>query len=183
MFVVRSSRAGRLVNWHLSDRADPPANAVAKRHYNCQSPDSDQWVKPGACLCFRTAEYGAIWSSSWPRAEYVKHAWAGAWENSTFRNERQDLYLSSDLIREGVAATLALWPEPPALGMVTMIDLAKTRRKRDPGRCYRRAGFVPCGYTKGGLLVLQLRPDAMPEPDDAIGAVIATAREGLGREE
>jgi hypothetical protein len=167
------------VRWHLSDRADPPANAVAKRHYNCQSPESDQWVKPGACLCFRTAEYGAIWSSSWPVAQYVKHAWAGAWENSTFRNERQDLYLSSDLIREGVAATLAVWPTPPTLGMVTMIDLSKTRRKRDPGRCYRKAGFVPAGYTKGGLLVLQLLPDAMPAPDPAIGSLAARLLEGV----
>jgi hypothetical protein len=174
-----AARAANAVRWHLSDRADPPANAVAKRHYNCQSPESDQWVKPGACLCFRTAEYGAIWSSSWPRAQYVKHAWAGAWENSTFRNERQDLYLSSSLIREGVAATLASWPEPPALGMVTMIDLSKTRRKRDPGRCYRKAGFAPVGYTQGGLLVLQLLPDAMPKPDPAIGAPVARLPEGV----
>jgi hypothetical protein len=93
--------------------------------------------------------------------------------DAAYRHERQDLYLSSDLIREGVAATLALWPEPPALGMVTMIDPSKTRRKRDPGRCYRRAGFVPCGYTKGGLLVLQLTPDAMPAPDAALGTTAA----------
>jgi hypothetical protein len=145
------------------------ANVVAKRHYNSQSPDSDQWVKPGACLCFRTDEYGAIWSTSAPFAEYVKHEWAGAWENSTFRNERQDLYLSSDLIREGVAATLAIWPEPPALGMITMIDTSKTRRKRDPGRCYRKAGFRPAGYTKGGLFVLQLLPSEMPTPVPALG--------------
>jgi hypothetical protein len=155
--------------WTLSWRADPVANAVAKRHYNCQSPDSDQWVKPGACLCFRTVEGGAIWSTSAPIAEYVQHAWAGAWENSTFRNERPDLYLSSDLIREGIAVTLHYWPDPPELGMVTMVDASKTRTKRDPGRCYRRAGFEHVGFTQGGLWVFQLRPDAFPEPMPPLG--------------
>lgn len=157
------------MDWHLSWRADPVANAVAKRHYNCQSPDSDQWVKPGACLCFRTSEGGAIWSTSAPFAQYVKHDWAGAWENSTFRNERRDLYLSSDLIRQAIAATLSYWPEPPALGMITMIDATLTRTKRDPGRCYRKAGFKHVGFTRGGLYVLQLEPDDFPEPVAPIG--------------
>jgi hypothetical protein len=167
------------VNWQLSYRADPVANAVAKRHYNCQSPDSDQWVKPGACLCFITPEAGAIWSTSAPFAEYVQHAWAGAWENSTFRNERQDLYLSSDLIRDGIAATLWLWPVPPALGIVTMVDAAKTHRKRDPGRCYRKAGFRHVGFTQGGLWVFQMPPDEMPEPCAPVGV---TWREQLRME-
>lgn len=167
------------MNWQLSWRADPVANAVAKRHYNCQSPYSDQWVKPGPCLCFRTPEGGAIWSSSAPFAEYTQHAWAGAWENSTFRNERRDLYLSSDLILEGVAATLWFWPTPPALGMVTMVDPALTKRKRDPGRCYRRAGFEHVGFTQGGLYVFQLVPEAMPEAAPPVGV---TWREQLRME-
>jgi hypothetical protein len=152
------------MNWQLSWRADPVANAVAKRHYNSQSPDSAQWVKPGACLCFRTVEGGAIWFSSAPFAEYVQHAWAGAWENSTFRNERQDLYLSSDLIREGIAATLWFWPTPPESGMVTMVDAGQVRRKRDPGRCYRKAGFRHVGFTQGGLWVFHIPLNEMPSP-------------------
>ena len=163
--VVPESPAPHLVTrWQLSWRADPIANAVAKRHYNSQSPNSDQWVKPGACLCFRTAEGGAIWSSSAPLAQYVQHAWAGAWENSTFRNERQDLYLSSDLIREGVAVTRWAWKTVPPLGMITMVDASKTRHKRDPGRCYRKAGFRHVGFTQSGLWVFQMLEDEMPEP-------------------
>lgn len=34
-----------------------------------------------------------------------------------------------------------------------------------PGRCYRKAGFRPCGMTKGGLVALQLLPEDMPEPE------------------
>jgi hypothetical protein len=83
------------------------------------------------------------------------------------------LYLSSDLIREAIAATLAQWREPPALGMVTFVDASKVRRKRDPGRCYRRAGFRHVGFTKGGLWAFQLLPEEMPKPCRAFGSQMA----------
>lgn len=111
----------------------------------------------------------AFWVTSWPFAEYVKHAWAGAWVCSAFRNERPDLYRSSDLIVDAIAATRSYW-NPPTLGMITFVDRIKTRRKRDPGRCYRRAGFKHVGETEGGLVALQLLPDAMPMPSKPIVA-------------
>jgi hypothetical protein len=46
--------------------------------------------------------------------------------------------------------------------MVTFVDAKRVRAKRDPGRCFRKAGFRPVGYTKGGLLALQLVPSEMP---------------------
>ena len=52
----------------------------------------------------------------------------------------------------------------PDLGMVTFVDAGKVRRKRDPGRCFLRAGFQRCGETKGGLLAFQMLADEMPEP-------------------
>lgn len=82
--------------------------------------------------------------------------------NTTFRNEGAGL--SSELIREAVAATRHIWPAVPALGMVTFVNASMVRRKRDPGRCYRRAGFHHVGYTKAGLLAFQLLPQEMPEP-------------------
>jgi hypothetical protein len=109
----------------------------------------------------------ALWISSWPFAEYVRHAWPGAWICSCFRNEGAGL--SSELITEAVAATRAFWPEVPALGFVTFVDANKTRKKRDPGRCYRRAGWKHVGFTKGGLWALQQLPEEMPEPELAIG--------------
>jgi hypothetical protein len=157
--------------WYVSHRADRRANAVAKRHYTCQSPDSPQFVPPGRCLVLRTADYDALWVTSWPFAAYVRHAWAGALVCSLFRNESAGRYLSSDLIREAVAVTRFTWPDVPALGMVTFVDAGKVRRKRDPGRCYRRAGWWVYGETKGGLVALQILPDAMPEPmEPACGA-------------
>ena len=157
------------MRWQLSDRADPVTALIADRHYNRQSIGSPQFVPPGRCVVLRTPDADAFWITSWPFAEYVKHAWAGAWVCSAFRNEAPDRYLSSELILEAVSATLAVWPVPPDLGMITFVNREKTRRKRDPGRCFRRAGFVPAGETKAGLVALQLFPSEMPAPMPAMG--------------
>jgi len=156
------------LNWHLSYRADPRAAQIADRHYNRQKIGSPQFVPPGRCLVLLTENADALWVTSWPFTEYVKHAWAGAWVCSCFRNEGP--VLSSELITEAVACTKAFWGDPPALGMISFVDRDKTRRKRDPGRCYRRAGWKVCGETKGGLVALQMLPEAMPAAVMALGS-------------
>lgn len=161
------------MQWRVSDRADPAAKRLADRHYSRQKPESHQFVPPGRCLVlFAETETGsAYWVTSWPFSEYVRHDWAGAWVCSAFRNEGAGL--SSDLIRQAVAATRARWPDIPDLGMVTFVDADKTKRKRDPGRCFRKAGFKPCGHTKGGLVALRLAPADMPQPSaPRIGALL-----------
>lgn len=154
------------MEWALSYRADPPAARLADRHYTRQSPGAPQFVPPGRCVVLTRP--GGLWVTSWPYAEWVKHAWAGAWVCSLFRNEAGDV-LSSVLIGEAVAATRAVFGEPPALGIVTFVDAAKVRRKRDPGRCFLRAGWCHVGYTAGGLVALQQLPDEMPAADEPIG--------------
>lgn len=151
------------MRWCESFRADPLARPIADRHYNRQKIGAAQFVPPGRCLVLLTETVDALWVTSWPFAKYVKHAWAGAWVCSTFRNEGPSL--SSALIVDAVAATRATFGEPPELGMVTFVDRSKTRPKRDPGYCYLKAGFKQVGWTKGGLVALQLTPDEMPAPD------------------
>jgi hypothetical protein len=83
-------------------------------------------------------------------------------------------------IREALQATRWFWPEIPSVtcpycnvpvAMVTFIDEDKTRHKRDPGRCYIRAGFTRClQTTKGGLVVVHIGPEELPEADAPIGA-------------
>ena len=150
--------------WTRSHRADPNARQLADRHYNRQKPGTPQFVPPGRCLVlFAETETGkAFWITSWPFAEYVKHEWAGAWVCSAFRNEGAGL--SSDLIRQALAATVYHFGSAPDLGMVTFVDAKKVRRKRDFGRCYIKAGFEPCGHTKGGLIALRMGASAMPKP-------------------
>lgn len=150
------------MNWRLSHRADKAALPLADRHYNRQKPGTPQFVPPGRCLVFLCGNE-ALWVSSWPFKEYVKHEWAGAWVCSCFRNEGP--ILSSTLITEAVQATRYFWGDPPEIGMVTFVDPCKVRKKRDFGRCYLKAGFKNVGETKGGLVALLLEPKEFPVPE------------------
>lgn len=156
------------MHWRLVNRATLAARLIADRHYSRQKPGTQQFVPPGRCVVLLTDAEDAYWVTSWPYPEYVKHAWPGAWICSAFRNEGPTL--SSELIREAVAATRWVWHEVPTFGMVTFVDTAKVRRKRDWGRCYRRAGFGECGHTQGGLVALQLLPSGMPPAEMPLGA-------------
>jgi hypothetical protein len=149
--------------WYVSYRADPRAKVLADRHYNRQNPNSPNFVPPASCLVLLTKEASALWVTLTPIAGYVRHQWAGAWTCTLFRNESE--HLSSELIRQAVAASLHKYGEPPALGFITFIDRSKTRPKKDPGYCYIKAGWKPCGKTKSGLYALQLLPKDMPEPE------------------
>lgn len=151
--------------WRLSHRADKAALPLADRHYNRQKVGSPQFVPPGRCVVLLTECQRALWVTSWPFAEYVRHAWAGAWVCSLFRNEGAGR--ASDLITSAVAATRSIFGEPPALGMVTFISRKHVRPTRVRGRSvwgwtWAQAGFEHCGETKGGLMAMQMLPDAMP---------------------
>lgn len=155
--------------WTRSHKFDARALPLADRHYNRRAVGSPQFVPPGRAVVLLSDCGRAVWVTSWPFAQYVRHAWPGAWVNSLFRNEGAGL--SSELILEAIAATLSVWPRPPALGIVTFVDASKVRRKRDPGRCYLRAGFRHVGFTAGGLWAFQLLPDAMPAAQPALAPV------------
>jgi hypothetical protein len=131
-------------------------------------------MPPGRCIVLVTPNADALWGTSWPFAEYVRHAWPGAWVCTIFRNESE--HLSSDLIREAIAATRYLWPDVPDLGMITFVWAKKVRHKRDPGRCFLRAGFRFAGMTKGGQHAFQLLPAEMPEAVPPLGVTIPLLR-------
>lgn len=163
------------MRWIVSHRADPTARVLADRHYNRQKIGSPQFVPPGRRLVLVSDDAKAFWVTSWPFAEYAKHAWAGAWVCSAFRSEGAGR--ASELIRQAVAATRAKYPEVPALGMVTFVDQRKVKPTKVRGRdvwgwTYEKAGFKPVGKTKGGLLAFQMLPEDMPEP--------VAARSGVG---
>ena len=166
------------MRWQWSHRADKQSLALADRHYNRQKPGAPQFVPPGRCcvLYSRTATGEAFWVTSWPFAQYVKHAWAGDWVCTAFRNEGAGR--ASELIREAGAASLAFFGPSP--GLITFID----RRKVTPikvrgvpvwGRTYLLAGFTVAGETKGGLLALRLRSEDMPKARPALMPLEAVA--------
>lgn len=153
--------------WALSNRADPRARVLADRHYNRQKVGAPQFVPPGRCVVLLTPEEGAFWVTSWPFAEYVKHAWAGAWMCSAFRRESGPA--ASELIVGACAATRAVYGDPPPLGMVTFLDRSKVRPTRVRGEdvwgwTWMKAGFEHVGFTKAGLMAFRLSPERFPAP-------------------
>jgi len=155
------------VIWRLSHRFDKEAVKIADRHYSRQKVGTPQFVPPGRCLVLLAeSESGkALWVTSWPFAEYVKHAWAGAWVCSIFRNE--GAALSSDLIKQAVSATRAYYIETPKLGIITFVQ-PQSIKSTNPGYCYKQAGWKLCGSAKDGKPCLQLLPENMPEPEQAL---------------
>jgi len=165
----RSSR----VRWIESHRGDAEVVPLADRHYNRQKIGAPQFVPPGRChvLKIGTAEQllnpdtgAAFWVTSWPFAEYVKHAWPGAWVCSAFRNEGAGV--SSELIREAVLSTREKWPDIPDLGMISFIDPSKVqprpiRGRKTWGHSWFEAGFRHVGYTKAGLWSFQMSPEVI----------------------
>lgn len=70
---------------------------------------------------------------------------------AAFRNESESL--SSSLILAAEPFAWNRWRGESRL--YTYVNPEAVRRKRDPGRCFRRAGWRPCGTTKGGLVILE----------------------------
>lgn len=78
------------------------------------------------------------------------------WRCTIFRNESGDR--SSDLIRSATDITKDVWScgtrKPKWVRLTTEVDPRRVRRKRDPGRCFRRAGWRDVGVVRG-LLVME----------------------------
>jgi hypothetical protein len=148
------------MNWERTTRRDERAIALANRHYSRQVIGAPQVGGAGNLIILVRPEGDAAWITI--RQEFSKHAWPGAWNCSMFRNE--STVQSSHLIREAVSVTRFLWGAVPEHGFITFVDAGRTRRKRDPGRCYRKAGFAHIGFTGSGLYVLQMLAADMPEP-------------------
>jgi hypothetical protein len=69
-----------------------------------------------------------------------------------FRNEGPEL--SSSLILEAEQLAWQLWPGER---LYTYINPKKIR-STNPGYCFKVAGWKFCGYTKGGLVILEKKP-------------------------
>jgi hypothetical protein len=156
--------------WMPSHRAHTPARLLADRHYSRQKPGSPQFMPPGSCRVLVAENRKAVFGMSYPKAEYVMHAWAGAWIVSIFRNEAAGP-LASRMILEALAVmqTEYGYGHPPSLGCVTFVDPKKVRGVHERGElikgfCFKKAGFRAVGETKKGLIAWQILPHEMPTP-------------------
>lgn len=139
-------------SWAPVVRCDPRARALADRHYSRQTPGALDFTAPGRKLVMLTDDERAVWAV----VDNLDPCGAQHWRVTMFRNEGAQL--SSDLIREATGRTRDYWRrhykgEPP-VPLTTEIDPGCVRRKRDPGRCFLRAGWK-YARTHRGLVVLE----------------------------
>ena len=138
--------------WRKVRRTDPRARALADRHYSRQTVGARDFMASGRVLVLLTHCTHAVWGV----IENLDPVGNRRWRCSIFRNE--GLVLSSVLIREATARTYVFWQSRyhglPPVPLTTEVDPARTLKKRDPGRCFRRAGWSVRGVVRG-LVVLQ----------------------------
>lgn len=144
-------------NWLSVKRTDPRAFALFRRHYSFGK--NARWRATGntnvtsggetMVLLLQNCEALFVWLRNTvqrlDKQEGVNCA--------VFRNE--SALLSSDLIRE--ADDLA-WQRWPQLRHFTYVDPIQVRRKRDPGRCFLKAGWRYCGTSAQGKVILEIVP-------------------------
>lgn len=143
--------------WTMTRDGDMDARALHRRHYSkytyADGRDPKLFIGPGEKMCLVTPECGAVFvwrkfiDDAIPKQTGVNCA--------MFRNERPDLYKSSDLVLAAEPYAHRRWPGER---LYTYVNPWKVRAKRDPGRCFRKAGWSPCGTTRGGLLILEKPP-------------------------
>jgi len=153
--------------WRKAHRFDPVGRALADRHYSRQKPGSPQFMPAGSCRVLVAKNGKGVFGLSVPIADYVKHAWPGAWMVSIFRNEETGP-LASHMITEALAHMLTEY-QLTDKGCVTFVDPKKVpgileRGERIKGFCFYKAGFRAVGETKKGLIAWQLLPHQMPPP-------------------
>jgi len=132
------------VTWMRVTKFDARALALADRHYSRQRRGSRQFMPPGKTLVLLTPDANAVFgvcSNLDPRGREQFRC-------TIFRNESE--LLSSDLVR-AASAIAAEWALDNGViaTLTTEIDPKLVRRKRDPGRCFRRAGWYVVGASRG----------------------------------
>lgn len=138
--------------WRQVTRSDTRARRLADRHYSRQSVGAVDFTPPGRVFVLLGADDQAVWAC----CENLDGGGEYRFRCTIFRREGT-APRASDLIRAATAITQDRWLRRwggARAPLTTEIDCAAVRRKRDPGRCFLRAGWRPTGHTSRGLLVL-----------------------------
>lgn len=150
--------------WEVTKDGDPRGLALFQRHYSYNT-KRDQlpldfyrkssdvlFVGPGERLVLITPDSLALFV--WRKEKFRLDDQTGV-NCAIFRNEGSAAGRASDLV---AAADSLAWQRWPGSRLFTFVDAGKVRHKRDPGRCFIRAGYRPCGVTKTGLLIFERLP-------------------------
>lgn len=142
--------------WIETRDGDPSVRAVFDRHYSrLHYTDGRQpalFCGPGEKMVLRTHLCDAIFVWRRFRSRDLVH---GHGVNcAVFRREASPV-LASTLIRLAVAKAWERWGK---VRLYTYVNPRKVR-SRNPGYCFRMAGWRKCGVTQGGLDVWELVPE------------------------
>ena len=138
--------------WIPIKDGDPSAMAIFKRHYTArQRRKIEQFIGPGEKEAYISPDALALFA--WRK--FISDAGETGINCCVFRNEGTALGKSSDLIRAACELAWARWPRER---LYTYVDPSKVKHKRDPGRCFIKAGFRKCGATKEGKLIFERFP-------------------------
>lgn len=134
--------------WWVVGLQDPRARRLADAHYPRQTPGSPQMLPPGDRLLMLTLDELAVWGV----CHNLDPVGGRQWRVTLFRREKGACLRCSDLVRLATAKTCAYWRSHygclPPVPLTTEVDPRRVRRKRDPGRCFLRAGWRPVGMSK-----------------------------------
>lgn len=138
-----------MAKWIIGQDGEAELFELYKRHYSARHYKDGRrhvlFCGPGEKIVLTTPERDAlfVWRN-------FKDASGQQGINcSIFRNESPNR--SSDLIREADAIAYFCWPGERHYTYVRGAAV----KSRNPGYCFICAGWNRCGYTKGGLVVLE----------------------------
>jgi hypothetical protein len=142
-------------NWLAVTRVDERAYGLY-RHYS--GTKQQRWRErgntnvagPGETMVLLTQACDALFVWTYNTVQRLDHQ-LGV-NCAVFRNEGS--VLSSELIREADELAWHRWSDQPR--HFSYVDPTKIRRKRDPGRCFLRAGWRACGASDSGKLLLEI---------------------------
>jgi len=121
-----------------------------ERHYSCYKYKDGRERKifcgPGEKMVLLTFEKDALFV--WRK--FIDDSGQKGINCAIFRNEGK--ILSSSLITEAVKLAWIRWPRER---LYTYVN-SKKIKSTNPGYCFQMAGWKKCGFTKGGLVILEL---------------------------
>jgi hypothetical protein len=148
--------------WTVVSDSNPRALALYERHYSARHYRDGrrrrQFVGPGERLVLLSPSGDAL--LAWRVQRYTKDGQRGVC-CCCFRNE--STRRSSDLLISGMRLAWQRWPRRR---LFTYVNPRKIR-STNPGCCFKAAGWRRCGRSKGGLIILDVRPPDTATPKRA----------------
>lgn len=141
-------------DWYLTKDGDRACLELYERHYSANvyadGRKRSQFVGPGEHIVLRTFDADALFV--WRRFIDDAKPKQNGINCAVFRNEGPTL--SSELVRQADAVADFAWPGARHYTYVNEARIQST----NPGFCFLHAGWQRCGFTQGGLLILERQP-------------------------